>query len=245
VAIISESLAQRYWPGEDPIGKRVSFDWRNGQRVWRQVVGVVNDVKHDGLETRVYPAIYVPLLQFPSLFGALVVRTRTDPSGLAGAIRREVMAVDKDVPVFRVQTMDRLISDSVSRRRFQMMLLAIFATVALALAAAGIYGVMMYSVSQRTHEIGIRVALGASSGDVLRLVLRQGLVLTVAGVAIGLISSLALTRVLSGLLYGVSAMDPATFLVFPSVLIAVALLACYLPARRATKADPMVALRYE
>ena len=245
VAIISESLAQQYWPGEDPIGKRVSFNRGNGQRVWRQVVGVVNDVKHDGLETRVYPAIYVPLLQFPSAFGTLVVRARTDPSGLAGAIRREVMAVDKDVPVFRVQTMDRLISDSVSRRRFQMMLLAIFATVALALAAAGIYGVMMYSVSQRTHEIGIRVALGASSGDVLRLVLRQGLVLTVAGVAIGLISSLALTRVLSGLLYGVSAMDPATFLVFPSVLIAVALLACYLPARRATKADPMVALRYE
>jgi predicted permease len=244
VAIISEGLSQRYWPGEDPIGKRVSFNSRNGERVWRQVVGVVNDVKHDGLETRSYPAIYVPMLQFPSPFGVLSVRA-TDPSGLAGAIRREVMAVDKDVPVFRVQTMDRLISDSVSRRRFQMMVLAIFASLALALAAAGIYGVMTYSVSQRTHEIGIRVALGAASGDVLTLILRQGLVLTLAGVAIGLLSSLALTRVLSGLLYGVSAMDPATFVVFPSALIVVALLACYLPARRATKADPMVALRYE
>jgi putative ABC transport system permease protein len=245
VAVVNERLARQYWPGEDPLGKRVSIDSRKGEPVWRQVVGVVRDTKQDSLIEPMRPVIYVPLAQFPQRFLVLAVRAQTDPTSLAAALRREVMAVNKDQPVFLVQTMEKVISDSVSTRRFQTLLLGIFAAVAIVLATVGIYGVVSYTVNQRRHEIGLRMALGAQQGEVLRLFLRQGLWLALAGVGIGLASSLALSRLLSGLLYGVSVTDLTTFTVVPLVMIAVALGACYVPARRATRVDPMVALRYE
>jgi len=244
-AVINETLARQSWPGEDPVGKRISIDDRKGEPVWRQVVGIVGDTKDDGVAERVRPAIYVPLAQFPQGFMVLAVRAHAEPVSLAATIRREVMAVNQDQPLYGVRTMESMISNSISQRLFQTLLLGIFAVAALVLAAVGIYGVVSYSVSQRTHEIGIRMALGARQSEVLALVLRQGLGLALAGVATGLLSSLAVSRMLSGLLYGVSATDPATFALAPCVMLVVALVACYLPGRRATKVDPMVALRYE
>jgi putative ABC transport system permease protein len=245
VAIVNETLAQQYWPAEDPIGKRLSIDDRDGQPVWRQIVGIVRDTKYDDLETRMRPMIYVPLAQAPRSSVVLAVRVHTDPLSLATAVRRAVMEVRKDRPLFAMETMEQVISDSLSTRRFQTLLLGIFAAVALALAAVGIYAVVSYSVTQRTHEIGIRMALGARQGDVLRRTLSEGLSMALSGVAIGLAASLALRHALSGLLYGVSSSDPLTFVAVPSVLLAVALLACYLPARRATKVDPIIALRHK
>jgi putative ABC transport system permease protein len=245
VAVVSEDLVRRYWPDEDPIGKRLSVNNRSGQPVWRQVVGVVKDVKHDGLTNQVRPAIYVPVSQLTSPGAILAVRTRTDPTSLFAAIRRAVTAVDSEQPVFKLNTMERSISDSVSQRRFQMQVLTVFAAVALTLAAVGIYGVMAYTVSRRTHEIGIRVALGARQRDVLRMVVEQGMGLALIGIVIGLAGALALTRLMKGLLFEVSATDPKTFAGIVSILIIVALLACYLPARRAAKVDPMIALRCE
>ncbi|HEX8142216.1 MAG TPA: ABC transporter permease [Pyrinomonadaceae bacterium] len=245
VAIVDETLARRYWPNEDPIGKRISFNRRENADVWREVVGVVGAVRHKALDADYRGQLYFPHPQNPWGGMYLVVRTMNEPASMAAMVRDAIQSVDKDQPVYRVMTMETLLAESVAQRRFSMLLLTLFAVVAVLLAIVGLYGVMSYGVSQRTHEIGIRMALGAQAGDVLRMVVGQGLLLALIGVGAGLLASLALTRVMSSLLFGVSARDPFMFVSIPLILAAVALLACYIPARRATKVDPMIALRYE
>lgn len=245
VVIINETVARRFFPDEDPIGKRLKLGNPESRSPWLTIVGVVEDVKYSGLDAETEAGLYVPFAQnpFPGMF--LLVRTMSDPLGLAAAVRKEILAVDKDQPIADIKILEQVVSESVAQRRLNTVLLGIFAVVALILAVVGIYGVVSYSVTQRTHEIGIRMALGARPSNVLKLVVGQGMILVLIGVTIGLIAAFALTRVLSSLLYGVSATDPATFMVISLLLVAVALLASYIPARRATKVDPMVALRYE
>ena len=244
VAVINETMARRYFPGEDPIGKRVNLG-DPAKVPWITIIGVVGDARTGGLDKEPYPQMYVPAAQFPPRAMTFVARTSGDPAAVAPALRRELAAIDRDLPLYNVSTMERVLSDSISRRRFQMILIAAFAGVGLLLAAVGIYGVISYSVAQRRHEIGVRMALGARAADILKLVVGQGIGLTLAGVGLGLAGAFALTRVLSSLLYGVSATDPLTFVCVSLALLGVALLACLLPARRATKVDPMIALRYE
>ena len=238
-------MARRFWPGEDPIGKRFLWGQPTWNARWNSIVGVVGDMRRQALEQQAIPQAFDPHRQRPSRFMSLVVRTASDPLSLAEAVRREIWSVDKTVPVSDVSTVELQLGEHNARRRFQTMLLALFSTLALALAATGIYGVLHYSVAGRTHEIGIRMALGARPHDVLGMVLGQGLRLALAGVVLGLIGALWLTDVISSLLYGVTNTDPATFGVVAGLLTAVALAASYIPARRATKVDPMVALRYE
>ena len=244
VVVINETMARDYFPGEDPIGKRVTISMKD-ENVPSEIIGVVRDARYVGLDTAVRPMTYWPYPELVYSGMTLVVRTEGEPLALAEAVRREVLAIDKDQPTADVRTMEAWVSDSVSKARFSTMLLGIFAGVALLLAAVGIFGVMSYAVSERTHEIGLRMALGAQTSDVLALVVRQGMVLALIGVGIGLGAAFGLTRVLASLLYGVSATDPLTFAAIAVLLASVALLACYLPARRAAKVDPMVALRYE
>jgi putative ABC transport system permease protein len=245
VAIVSESWARRFLPNEDPIGNRIKLGGRDSTRPWLSIVGIAGDVRDTRLESDARPCVYVPYPQFPSSGMTLVVRAGFDPRALISAIRDEVWAVDKEQPVTDAKTMGQYVADSVSPHRSGALLLSIFASLALVLASVGVYGVMAYSVSQRVHEIGIRVALGAQSSDVIKLVVGRGMALVLAGVMIGLAGALALTRLMTSLLYGVSATDPMTFGVVSVLLVAVALLASYIPARRATKVDPMVALRCE
>ncbi|PYS82145.1 MAG: ABC transporter permease [Acidobacteria bacterium] len=253
VAVIDEEFAREYFPGEDPVGKYFAGN-KEMDIPHAEIVGVVAHVKNYGLDTPgpVQAEFYSSRDQVPDRFQplladrvSLVVRTSSDPAAMATAVRRAVQEVDPNQPVYNVNTMEQVLSDSVASQRLSMLLLSIFAAVAMTLAAVGIYGVMSYAVAQRTHEFGIRMALGAQGGDVLRMVVRQGMLLTLVGVGAGLLGALALTRVISSLLYGVSATDPLTFAGVPLVLVAVALAACLVPARRATKVDPMVALRYE
>jgi putative ABC transport system permease protein len=243
--IINQTLAARFFSSEDAVGRQITFTF--GEPVPYRIVGVVADEKVVSLDARTTPVIYFSALQEMNNSMALVVRTDIDPASVIGAIRSEVQSLDRDVPVYGVRTMEQLISTlpSTFLRRYPAILIAVFAAVALALAAIGIYGVISYSVSQRTHEIGIRVALGASRRDVLKLVIGRGLVLAIIGVAVGFVASVALTRLLSSMLFNVAATDAATFAMVSLLLIGVALLACAVPARRATKVDPMVALRYE
>jgi predicted permease len=237
-------MARKYWPNDDPIGKRINTG--NPQTSpWRTIVGIVGDIKNQGLEAEPYPQMYAPYAQYPQRSLALVVRTASDPGSFIPAVREQVWEIDRDLPLYKIRNMGQILAASIARPRFNMLLIVIFAAVALVLASVGIYGVISYSVTQRTHEIGIRMALGAQRKDVLKLVVGQGLALTLAGVGIGLITSFALTRVMSSLLYGVSATDPITFAAISTLLTGVALLACFIPARRATKVDPMIALRYE
>ncbi|MFP5265264.1 MAG: ABC transporter permease [Blastocatellia bacterium] len=243
VVIISESFAREFFPGEDPIGQHIAID--NGDEWKGEIIGVVGNIRHNGLAVEPWREMYVNQYQAPIGETNLVVSAGSDPAALTSAIKGEVQAMDKDVPLYAVRSMERLVSESVAQPRFRTLLLTIFAAVALVLAAVGIYGVMSYYVTQRTREIGIRMALGASSKDVLRLVVGQGMALAVSGVAVGLAGAFLLTRLMASLLYQVSAGDPATFAVISITLTAVALLASYIPARRATKVDPMVALRYE
>jgi putative ABC transport system permease protein len=244
VVLINATMAQRYWPGEDPVGKRIRVG-RGAMRFWATVVGIVGDTKQYGLERNAKTEFYLPYLQRSVHSMELVVRSATDPLGLVTAVRSSVEAVDPDQPVYGVRTMAQYLAESVASRRTTMLLLGVFAGLALILAAVGIYGVMAYAVVQRTHEIGVRMALGAGRGDVLKLVVRSGLVLAFAGVAVGLIAALGLTRLMSSLLFGVRPTDPVTLGAVALLLTAVALLASYIPARRATRVDPNVALRYE
>ena len=246
VALINETMARELWPDQEPLGKRIKFPGsEKNPQPWRTIVGVVGDVKQYGLDRKDPMQIYLPEAQFPTQFTTLVIHTSSDPKNLIAAVRSEIHEMDKDQAVYNIVTMEQLLADSISLRRFSMLLLMIFAGVALLLAGVGIYGVISYSVTQRTHEIGVRMALGASRRDIIRLVVRQGMTMTLAGVGIGLVATLALTRVMESLLFGVSATDPATFILISVVLTSVALGACFVPARRATKVDPMVALRYE
>jgi predicted permease len=239
--IVDEAMAQRFWPNENPIGKRL----QRGGAGWRTVVGVINDAKQFSAENEPPITVYFPYEQYLARNMYLVVKTASEPSALGASIAKAIQSLDPDLPVFDVKTMDERLSDALARRRFAMLLLGVFAVIALILAAVGVYGVMAYSVTQRTHEIGIRLALGAQKRDILMLVIRQALALVSLGIAAGLAVALVLTRVMTSLLYGVSVTDRWTFIVTPLLLAGVALLASYIPARRAAKVDPMVALRYE
>jgi putative ABC transport system permease protein len=240
VVLISELLAKQVFPNEDPIGHRLVMGM-SGEAF--EIIGIVGDIRHRALENQPLPAMYLP-----TYYGNgrnLVIRVQGDPVNLAAAVRREVKALDPDQPVSAVKTMDDWVATSVSAPRYRTSLLALFALIALVLASTGIYGVMSYSVSQRTHEIGVRIALGAGGFDVLKMIVRQGMSLVAVGLALGLVGAIALTRVMSSVLFEVTPKDPLTFAVVAVFLAFVALLACYIPARRATKVDPLVALRYE
>jgi putative ABC transport system permease protein len=240
--MINKALADRVFGDEDPLGKRLlALDGKP-----HEIVGIAGDARQWGLDRPADPEIYFPFSQINfTSESTLVVRTTGDPAGLVGAVRSAVRDASSDAPVFRVKTMMDVMANSTAQQRFNMILMTVFATVALVMAAIGLYGVISYSVTQRTHEIGLRMALGASTGDVVKLVVGQGMVLASTGVLIGLGAAFALTRLLSSLLFGVSPTDPITFAVLSLILTGVALVACFVPARRATKVDPMIALRYE
>ena len=248
VVVVNRRLAEQFWPGEDPTGKRLKVGPVDSPNPWATVIGVVRDVRQAGFYGDQQFELYSPYAQERRSWLAprdLVVRTNGDAASLAGAVRKAVWAVDKDQPVSNVRTMDEVFAAAISRERFQMLLLSLFATLALVLACVGLYGVISYAVAQRTHEIGVRMALGAQPRDVLRLVIRQGMVLTFAGLLLGIAGGLAATRVMTDLLFGVTATDAVTFFSVAGLLVLVAFLACYVPARRATRIDPLVALRYE
>jgi len=246
VIVISETMAHRFWPGEEAVGKRVSLGPIEKAEDWFNVIGIVKDVRQYGLTAELQPQMYLTYRQTDFFEPRdLVVKTDVDPKSLASAVRKAVWEIDKDQPVSNIRTMEEILGASIARERFSMLLLAIFASVALVLAAVGIYGVMSYSVAQRTHEIGIRMALGAQTSAVLKLAVGYGFKLVVIGIAIGLIAALALTRVMSTLLFGVTATDPMTFTLISLLLVAVAAIASYIPARRATRVNPIIALRYE
>jgi putative ABC transport system permease protein len=247
VAMVNDLVAQRLFPGLDPVGKRFTFGRMGNGRApkWITIVGVVADTKMYGLANPARLEVYVPFRQVPSNDMALLVKTAQEPSALVSAIRTVVNAIDKEQPIFRVATMEEVVNASVSTPRFTLVLLGLFSGLALVLAAIGIYGVVSYSVAQRTREIGIRMALGAQPRDVLRLFLSQGGRISSAGIVIGTVASLGLTRLMSNLLYSVSVVDPATFAVVTIVLALVAMAACYIPARRTLRVDPLIALRHE
>lgn len=244
VMIINETMARQFWPHESPIGKRVTMkDW--GPPLTGEIVGVAGDVKINGLDAAIGPAIYWPYSQFPVNFNAIVVRGDTDPLRLVSAVKNQIWSVDKNQPISKIATMEQVLSDSIAQRRLYLVLLGVFAGAALLLAAVGIYGVMSYSVSQRTHEMGIRLALGAAQTEILKLILGRGAKLALLGVATGILAATALTRLMSSLLFGVRPSDPATLVSVAVLLMLVAMAACYIPARRAMRVDPMIALRYE
>jgi putative ABC transport system permease protein len=247
VMIINQALARRDFPNDNPVGKRINLGNNdpNGQPVWWEIVGVAANVRSLELREEATPEFYLSSLQdtFTNMF--VVVRTSVEPTRVAASVRRAAADVDKSAAVSDVKTMEHIVNDAVTQPRFNLFLLGLFSGIALLLSAAGIYGVTAYSVTQRTHEFGIRMALGAQVGDVLRMIIRQGMLLISLGLAVGLLASFALTRLLRTLLFGVSVTDPLTFVAITLLLTLVALLACYIPARRATKVDPLVALRYE
>jgi predicted permease len=240
VLIVNETFARQFWPGQNAVGKHIVIGrWPSGG----EVVGVSEDIKNRGLGQEAQPQVYIPFAQLPWNNMYLLVRTATPPQTMIAAIRAQISAVDPDQPVTGIVTAEELMDNSRTQPRFIMMLLGLFSTTALVLAVIGIYGVLAYSVAQRHHELGIRLALGAKSADILRLVVRQGLVLAVSGVAIGLIAALLMTRVMSSLLYKVGTHDLMTFLLAPVLFLAVAFVTSYVPARRATKVDPIEVMR--
>jgi putative ABC transport system permease protein len=249
VVIINETMARQYWPGENAIGKRFKIGDPDDDKPWRMIVGVAGDVRQMGPEEPVKAEMYVPYQQIKDdqWFAPrdLVVRTSVDPLSIVAAARNEIHQVDPDQPISNIRTMDELLGEETAARRLGMTLLTIFAALALLLATLGIYGVLAYFVVQHTQEIGVRVALGAQRRDILGLVLKRGMMLALLGVAIGLGAAFALTRLMASLLYGVSTADPLTYAAIALLITVVALCACYLPARRATRVDPMVALIYE
>jgi putative ABC transport system permease protein len=250
VAIVNESFIKHYFPNENALGRRLKPSppariWNNQRLTSFEIVGVVRDVKLAGLEAPSEPAYYLPASQAPLQDMTLLVRTTTDPLSLVGAVRGAVLSIDPNQPIANISTLEKVVDDSVAPRRLNMLLMGLFGGLAMLLSAVGIYGLLSHAVTQRTQEMGIRMALGAQVNDVLKLVLKQGMMLVVIGEIIGLLGALALTRLIRGLLFGVTPNDATTFVVVAAVLGAVALLACYFPARRATKVDPLIALRYE
>lgn len=243
VALVNEAFARRYFPAGNAVGKHLGFACKEG--LCRTIVGVVGDVKQESLTGASSPEIFIPMSQFALNGMTLFVRTTADPLSIAKTVRSEVLALDKNQPIYRVQTLSQRIQQTVADSRALMLLLSAFALLALLLATIGVYGIVSYSVGQRTHEIGIRMALGARTADVMKLIMANGLVLTIAGIALGLLGSLALTRFLKSLLFGVTPTDKVTFVAVGLILLVVALLACLIPARRAAKVDPLVALKYE
>jgi predicted permease len=245
VTIIDERLARHYWPSESPLGKRVRFGPPEDNEPWHTVIGVVNAVRHQRIQEETRKSVYLPHLQIPVNGLSLVAKASSNPRNLIGAVRREVAQLDSDLPVSDVATMEEVMAESIWQPRLYAMLFAVFAGGALILAVIGIYGVMAYLVITRTHEIGVRMALGATARDVFKLIVGRGMSLTTIGVLLGVIGAFALTRLMRGLLFNISATDPATFILISLLLALAAFLACYIPARRATKVDPLVALRYE
>ncbi len=243
VVIVNRALAERFWPGADPVGRSLRLLLEPPKDA--NIVGVVGDVKHDAIEDRDQLQIYAAQPQNPHIFNTLVVRTEADPLSQASRVRATVWSVDKDQPVWKIRTLESLVERSLGLRRFLLQLLGFYAALALALAALGLYGVMSYSVTSRTHEIGVRLAMGARRSEVLGLVLRRGVLLACLGIALGVVGALALRRVMSGLVFGIGPSDPVTLAAASAVLLGVALLASYLPARRATRIEPTSALRYE
>jgi predicted permease len=244
-AVISQSLERKYWPNENSIGQRIQFGNMDGDLRLLQVVGVVGDVHDRGVDASTTPTIYACALQRPpSSSLSVVVRAQVSPSALIPAMRQSVRTLNPELPI-NFRTLDQVFSSSLDQRRFSLVIFAVFGAVALLLAAMGIYGVTSYAVAQRTQEIGIRMALGAQMSDVVKLVLGNGMILALIGVAIGLLGALALTRLMASLLFGVTPTDATAFAAVAASLSVIALLACYIPARRATKVDPLVALRYE
>jgi putative ABC transport system permease protein len=245
VVLIDEALVERYFGNRDPLGVRIKRGGPTSEAPWMTIVGIVGNVKSDGFDQPDQPHLYHPIFQNPAYAMAIYLRTDVAPSTVTQSVREQVRGLDRDLPVFGERTMTQVAAESVSRRRFAMQVVGLFGILALLLAAVGIYGVMAYAVTQRTREIGIRVALGASRSAILRWVLKQGMILTIAGIVVGLVGALALTRLLRSLLFGIGPADIVTYGVLATLLTVVALIACYVPARRATKVDPLVALRYE
>jgi putative ABC transport system permease protein len=248
VIVVTETFARQFFPGEDPIGKRIKpgiSSWEDEESTMREIIGVVSDIRNRALNTEPKPAFYVPQSQVPFTQLIVVAKTTNDPHSLLAGATREVRSLDSELPVFSVKTMEEYIASSVAAPRFNTTLLSIFAAVALVLTIIGLYGVMSYSVAQRTNEIGIRMALGAQTHDVLGLIVKDGVRLVFMGLVVGISGALALTRLLSTLLFGVTTRDPATFVAIAALLSIVAMLACYIPAWRATRVDPLEALRCE
>jgi len=245
VAVNNETMAQRYWPNENPLGRRLTVGLPRADNPWVTIVGIAKDLPHRAIDSLAEPDWYLSRPLGPQRNQILFVRTAANPAQLATPIRNIVAAIDRNQPVANIKTMSEVVADTVAPRKFNMLLFALFALIAMVLAALGIYGVMAYSVAERTHEVGIRMALGAQQSDLLGLIVKNGLMLTLIGVAIGLAIAFALTRLMTTLLFGVTPTDAITFASVSAFLILVALIACYIPARRATKVDPLVALRYE
>ena len=249
VVVINETMAARYWPGEDAIGKR--FHLGTAERPWLTVVGIAGQVRHNGVVEEPRAEMYIAHAQFgvaggsPSRGMTIVMRTSDDPLALVESVRATVRSIDRNIPVAEIRTLERVAGDSLSRQRFTMQLLSVFAALALGLAAIGIYGVISVLVARRRQEIGIRMALGAAEQAIIRMIVRRGMLLAAIGLAVGLAASTILVRALSGLLYGVTRFDTVSFAAGPLILVAVALLACLIPALRAASVDPLVALREE
>ena len=250
VAVVNESFVRHYFPNENALGKRLlpsppARIWKNQRLTSFEIVGIVRDVKLAGLEAPSEPAYYLPASQAPLQDMTLLVRTTTDPLSVVGAVRGVVLSIDPNQPISNVSTLEKVVDESIAQRRLNMLLMGLFGGLAMLLSAVGIYGLLSHAVTQRTQEMGIRMALGAQVSDVLKLVLKQGMMLALMGEVIGLVGAFVLTRLIRGLLFGVTPNDSTTFVIVAAVLGVVALLACYLPARRATKVDPLIALRYE
>ena len=247
VIVINQSMAERYWPNQDPVGKRLAIGESSKENSWRTIVGIVGDVRHASLSETPVPTAFISYRQdfesWPRM--GFAIKTKGDPASLSSLVRKELAALAPTQPVYAVEPMEKLMRAAVAQRRFIMLLLGSLSAIAVTLAMVGIYGVISFSVGERTQEIGIRLALGARATDVMRMVLSQGMRVVLVGVVIGVGAAFALTRLLSSLLFEVSPTDTSTFLIVAGLLSSVALLACYIPARRATKVDPLIALRYE
>ena len=245
VAIVNQAFAKRFFPNGDALGKRVTFGCEESEGLCRTIVGVVGNIRQESLTDEAIPELYLPFAQMPMNGMTVMVRTSSDPLALVGAVRNEVLAIDKNQPIYDVKTLAQRVNEAVAVSRSLMLLFSAFALLALVLGAVGIYGIVSYSVTQRTHEIGIRMALGARAGNVLSLIMKNGLTLVLTGIAIGIAGALALTRFLTTLLFGVTPTDSVTFVVVSVVFFVIAMIASLIPALRATRVDPLVALRYE